>query len=195
MRVRLVEIHRDKHAELLHQWRQRLDIARFMYSQAPIAWADHLRWLEALPEDRSRKHWVIQHGDCPVGSAYLTEIDAWNRRAMFGMYVADQGARILGVGAAAEFLALEYAFGAFRLEKVSCEVFAVNQAPLRMHARMGFVQEGLFRRHARFEDSWVDVHRLSLLQEEWMRVRPTVRAALGRLLETSGSETTVPLLS
>lgn len=179
--VTLTDIVIERHASLLHEWRQRPDIARFMYSQRPILWDDHLSWLESLPKDGSRRHWVIQHGEQPVGSAYLTEIDLTLGRAMFGMYVAVEGARVLGVGGAAEFLALDKAF-ALGLQKVSCEVFAINEAPRRMHLRMGFRQEGTFRRHARCDGAWTDVHRLSILREEWDAARPGLQQALRKLL-------------
>lgn len=180
--IALIDVVAERHAELLFRWRQRPDIARFMYAQAPIVWAGHLRWLEGLSSDDSRRHWIITHRGRPVGSAYLTEIDRSLGRAMFGMYVADDGARLLGAGAAAEFLVLDEAFETFGLQKVSCEVFAVNEAPRRMHARMGFKEEGLLRRHARCDGGWTDVHRLSLLREEWHAARPALSLALGKLL-------------
>ena len=151
------------HASLLHQWRLRPDIARFMYTQRPIAWSDHHSWLESLATDQSRRHWVIEFNGRPVGTTYFTEIDRLNQRAIFGMYVADDGARL-------------------DLQKVSCEIFASNEAPLRMHIRMGFKLEGLLRRHARFDNGWVDVHRVSLLREEWHAARPALRNALHKLL-------------
>jgi UDP-4-amino-4,6-dideoxy-N-acetyl-beta-L-altrosamine N-acetyltransferase len=180
--VALTDIVPDQHAALLFEWRQRPDIVRFMYSQGAITWAGHQGWLASLPDDESRRHWMIEYQGRPVGSAYLTEIDRAHGRAMLGMYVADEGARMMGVGAATEFLALEQAFGSLGLQKVSCEVFAVNLAPRRMHARMGFKPEGIFRRHAHCDGAWTDVHRSSLLVEEWHEVRPVLHQALRKLL-------------
>lgn len=180
--VALIDIIPEAHAELLFAWRQRPDIARFMYSPAPLRRTDHQRWIESLATDASRRHWVVEHAGRPVGSAYLTEIDNRQARAMFGMYVADETARMMGVGAAAEFLALDEAFGLRGLEKISCEVFAVNAAPLRMHARMGFRTEGVLRRHARCDGAWTDVHRLAILREEWQAVRPRLATDLRKLL-------------
>lgn len=194
--VTLIDMVAERHAELLFGWRQRPDIARFMYAQVPFAWAEHLRWLEALSSDETRRHWIIAHRGRPVGSAYLTEINRPLGRAMFGMYVADVGARLFGVGAAAEFLALDEAFETFGLQKVSCEVFAVNEVPRRMHVRMGFKPEGVFRRHARCDGRLIDVHRLSLLREEWHAARPALGVALGKLLAepTSSSVGGAPAL-
>lgn len=180
--VALSDIVPDRHAELLFQWRQRPDIARFMYSQDPIPWEAHLRWLNGLAADTSRLHWMIEYKGRPVGTASLVEITRPLDRAMFGMYVAEEGARVMGVGAAAEFLALDHAFGALGLQKVSCEVFAVNLAPRRMHVRMGFKPEGVLRRHALCDGAWTDVHRMSLLVEEWDVARPVLYRSLRKLL-------------
>lgn len=185
MKVALVEVVPEQHAELLFHWRQQPDVARFMYSQAPLVWANHLRWLENLRHDGSRRDWVIELAGRPVGSVNLTDIDGHHGRAMFGMYVADAGARIVGVGAAAEFLVLDEGFGGLGLQKISCEVFSVNEAPRRMHARMGFKPEGIFRRHALCDGLWTDVHRLSILREEWLIARTQLATTLQKLLGES----------
>jgi UDP-4-amino-4,6-dideoxy-N-acetyl-beta-L-altrosamine N-acetyltransferase len=183
--IRLIPVDPEQHAELLFKWRQQPDVAQFMYSQRSISWADHLNWLSRLAGDPSRRYWIIEHLGKPIGSANLNNIDAENLRATFGMYVAEAGARMLGTGAAAEFLALEEAFGPLGLEKVSCEVFAVNEAPIRMHLRMGFKQEGIMRRHARFGGAWVDVHLFSILREEWQEKQPVLRKSLRKLLNNA----------
>jgi UDP-4-amino-4,6-dideoxy-N-acetyl-beta-L-altrosamine N-acetyltransferase len=180
--TRLVPLDRELHGRHVFDWRCLPDVARYFYSSREITWEEHLRWLETLAEDDTRRHWVIEFQGRLAGSVYLTDIDRFHQRAMFGMYVADPGARLLGVGAAAELLLLDEAFGPLGLRKVSCEVFAVNVPPLRMHARMGFKTEGILRRHALCEGEWVDVHRLSLLAEEWPEIRPSLAAALSRLL-------------
>ncbi len=189
--VTLLDIDPAVHARRLFDWRQLPDVARHMYSQAPLVWERHVAWLDRLPTDRSRRHWIVAADDQPVGSVYLTDIDLENARADFGMYIAVPGARLRGVGAAAESLVLDHAFDALGLQKVSCEVMACNEAPLRMHARMGFQLEGILRRHARRDGSWVDVHRLSVLAEEWWDARGRIRPALQKLLTAS----TTPVLS
>lgn len=194
MKVALSLIEPAEHAERLFVWRTRPDIAGCMYGPAPVNREAHGRWLAALPGDATRRHWVILHGGEPVGSAYLTEIDRRHARASFGMYVADEGARVLGVGAAAEWLALEAAFAQEGLEKVSCEVFARNEAPRRMHLRMGFKPEGVLRRHAWCDGGWTDVHRLSLLREEWREARAGLRRALRKLLDEPAARAAAPAL-
>lgn len=187
--VTLVEIQKELHAERLHRWRQQPAVARFMFSQKPISWADHLRWLDALARDSSRKHWVIAFNGLPIGSAYLTEIDTEHSRAMSGLYVAQEDFRGRGVGAAAEYLMLVYAFQSLGLEKVSCEITTGNDASLRMHTRMGFVQEGLFRRHVRLGGEWSDVQRLALLREKWLQTRSMLQNELEPLIADKPADT------
>lgn len=180
--IELIPFKADLHADLLFKWRQQPDITRFMYSQKPISPKGHLKWADRVVNDPSHVQWVIEFRSRPVGAASLSGIDDENLRAEYGMYIADTGARLMGAGAAAEFLALDEAFYKLKLHKISSEVFATNEAPIRMHLRMGYVQEGILRQHARFENEWIDVHRLSILQKEWAEKRPSLKKLLGKLL-------------
>jgi len=180
--VKLIAVNIERHAQSLFQWRQQPDIHRFMYSKQPLVWQHHLAWLQSSQSNASRVDRIICWKSRPVGLVCITEIDRENLRAILGMYVADLSARVRGVGAAAEFLALDLAFSELNLEKISCEVFATNESVLPMHLQFGFVQEGLLRRHARFEGEWVDVHRLSILAGEWQTARPKLSELLKALI-------------
>ncbi len=77
---------------------------------------------------------------------------------------------------------LDHAFEELDMHKVSCEVFANNPAPVGMHRRMGFVQEGTFRDHVLDDGNWIDVVRMSLLRTEWEAQRSKIRNLLKRLV-------------
>lgn len=186
--VELIPVDIGKHARLLFDWRRQPDVARFMYSHKPIEWDSHLAWWHANATNAKRWDRIITWKSLPAGLANLTEIDRENLRADFGMYVADERARLMGAGAAAEFLTLDEAFDTEGLEKISCEVFACNPAAQRLHKQFGFVQEGILRRHARFEGTWVDVHRFSILKSEWAAARPKLKNSLARLLNHPNPE-------
>jgi UDP-4-amino-4,6-dideoxy-N-acetyl-beta-L-altrosamine N-acetyltransferase len=134
--IKLIPFKVDIHSDLLFQWRQQPDVARFMYSQKSITLKSHLNWADKIMNDSSHVQWVIEYRSHPVGAASLSGIDRENLRANFGMYIAEPGARLMGAGAAAEFLALDEAFLKLKLHKVSGEVFATNEAPIRMHLWM-----------------------------------------------------------
>ncbi len=75
-------------------------------------------------------------------------------------------------------LALDQAFSTLHLHKVSAEVLATNPESLRLHARLGFIAEGVFRSHHRIDDEYVAVQRLGILAEEWQQQRPALFAKL-----------------
>lgn len=181
--VQLVPISIEKHAQLLFDWRTNPEIHRFMYSPGPKSLEEHIDWLSRIAADKSHERFVVQHGTKPVGTAALVAIDLLHDRADFDMYIGDPHARMRGVGAAAEILALDHAFGKMSLHKVSCEVFSTNESAIRMHLRMGFTREGTLRDHARTADGWVDVIRLSILAPEWANSRPKLIQALGNLIQ------------
>ena len=180
--VKLIPFEAKIHSALLFNWRNQSEIAQFMYSQEPISKEQHTSWVKGLNKNTSQIHWVVEYRSVPVGAASLSNIDHENARAVYGMYIADTGAKLMGVGAAAEFLALEYAFNKLRLHKLSSEVFSANEAPIRMHLRMGYVEEGILRDHARFKKNWVDVHLLSILNHEWQGQRKPLKKLLSKLL-------------
>lgn len=65
-------------------------------TRAPIAWADHLAWLEARLEDPGSLLWIAEDGDAPVGQVRLQ----WDELGLeVSLYVASD-ARRRGVGRA-----------------------------------------------------------------------------------------------
>lgn len=182
-RVAIVAIDEASHAKTLFDWRQSPEIARFMYTREELVWEAHIAWIRSLPENLSRRDFVVTLDGALVGSVNLSEIDASHRRCVFGMYIAEPQARVQGVGAAAEVLILQHAFEDLDMHKVSCEVFANNPAPVAMHQRMGFEIEGTLRDHVHDDGQWIDVVRMSLLAEDWPPKFAQMKRLLARLLE------------
>lgn len=153
-----------------------------MYEQEHFSWESHLAWLENIAENPCRKDWVVSLDKQPVGRAYLTERNEEKGECAFGMFISSQRARLIGAGAAAELLALDYAFHQWHLTSVYCEVFASNQPPLRMHHRMGFTQEKKLHNHALFEGKPIDIIVLRLLATTWHTQRPSIYKLLKKIL-------------
>ncbi len=187
MTISLQAIDPSQHARFLYEARRQPDIARFMYQQEDFSWKSHLAWLNEIAKDTTRIDWVVTLDKQPVGRAYLTQKDDENASCAFGMFIASTKARLLGAGAAAEYLSLNYAFDVWQLDKVFCEVFLVNEAPLRMHSRMGFVEERVIKDHASFEGKSMDVVVLCLTSEAWQGRRSSIAHLLEKILPKEGS--------
>ena len=64
-----------------------------------------------------------------------------------------------------------YLFDVLGYEIITVRVFAVNAASRALMQRLGFTQEGYFRRAVCFEDKVYDDVAFSLLREDWRRAR------------------------
>lgn len=163
--------------QILH-WRNLPDVRRYMYTSHVISPEEHERWFARISTDRSRRYWIIQWDGNDVGLGTLSDINAHHGRCEYSSYLADGNTRGKGVGTAAEFRILEYAFGELGVRKVCCGVLSFNTAGADVHKRLGFVEEGRLRQHILSDGKPVDVVLLGLLREEWETRKSSVAQRL-----------------
>ena len=162
----------------LDRWRRDPEVNRWMCDApptTPAAWAD---WTDRFIADRDRRGWIVLSGGDPVGFLTLTGLTGQHRRAEWGWYVGEPGARGRGVGRAAQALGLDKAFDDLGLEKVWAEVLADNDAALKAQGAAGFQREGYLRRHAMKDGEFRDVVLLAILAEDWAARRERIRRDL-----------------
>jgi RimJ/RimL family protein N-acetyltransferase len=73
-----------------------------------------------------------------------------------------------------ELLALDEAFGVIEIGKLCCEVFVFNAGVVRLHHRVGFLEEGRFVNHYRKNGEMQDIVCLARFAANW----PTDRVPL-----------------
>lgn len=116
-------------------------------------------------DDARRADFAILHAGRHIGNCGLSDIDRSRGKAQMWIYVAlDRGS---GVGEKAARTLLAHAFDEMRLQRVYLRVLASNPQALRFYARLGFRQEGLFRRDTIQKGVSIDAHALALLAEEY----------------------------
>ena len=49
------------------------------------------------------------------------------------------------------------------LHRITLEVYTFNPRARHVYEKVGFVHEGTGREALRFDDGWIDVHRMSIL--------------------------------
>ena len=86
-----------------------------------------------------------------------------------------------GLGSVVEFWMLDYAFDVAGLEKLNCEVLAMNSAVVKMHQKFGFEVEGVRRQNVVKDGVRVDVVLLGINREEWLSKRPALAPVIERL--------------
>ena len=119
----------------LFEWRNAPDVRRFSRSEAPIAWDEHCRWLDATLADPRRVLLVGSAGASPAG---VVRYDLAGAEAEVSIYLAPgQAGRGLGralLGAAERWLAARQPDVSF----VWAEALAGNEASHRLFTGCGF---------------------------------------------------------
>jgi RimJ/RimL family protein N-acetyltransferase len=145
---------------LYQRWINDLESARNLGGYRPFAFEEEEKWYARLLESEDIFFTVYDRdGAKPVGTASLSDIDYRNRRAEFGIFIGERGARGKGLGTETTRLMLDYAFAAVGLHNVHLRVFAFNKAAIRAYKKAGFKEYGR-RREAYLMNGrmWDDVH-------------------------------------
>lgn len=165
---------RPSDSATLLAWRNSPDVRAFMYTDHEISPQEHALWFDRALVDPRRRYWIIEVDGVGVGLANLYDMALAHGRASWAYYIADPAVRGRGVGAMAEFLVLEEAFGPLALSKLWCEVLKTNTGVIKLHKRFGFVEEARLRRHVVKGGDRVDVIGLGLLADDWAAARPAM---------------------
>ncbi len=134
------------------------DVQAQLFSERPPTVDEHLRWLADVEARGDRHEFMIveRTSGRSVGTIGLSHVDRTHRRAEYGVLLGETGARGKGLASEASRLLLDYAFRTLGLVRVYLHVLADNEAAVRLYERVGFVREGLLRRHVykrgRFHD-------------------------------------------
>lgn len=138
---------------------------------APISQASEAQWFDRMLADQGKGGYFfvacLLADDRPIGTIGLFDLDLTNGSAGLGISIGDVTDRGRGLGTDMLRALLEFGFSRLRLERVWLDVYDFNPGARRVYERVGFVHEGILR-HAIFREArHVDVHRMSILADEW----------------------------
>lgn len=167
--------------ELMLSWRNAPSVRANMYTRHEISLEEHLKWWSQISKRADQSYYMYEFQGRPSGIVAFTGINLVNNNSSWAFYASPDAGR--GTGSRMEYLALECAFENMQLHKLCCEVLSFNQAVIKLHQKFGFVTEGVLRHQHLVDGSYVDVHRLGLLIDEWSAKRDEIKA---RLLKLSG---------
>jgi RimJ/RimL family protein N-acetyltransferase len=153
------------------RWFTDLRTTRTLLFIAPMSTASEELWFTEMVanQGKGRWHFVIcrLEDDRPVGGIDLHDVDARHGSASLGIVIGDPADTGQGYGSDALRTLIRFGFDQLRLERIELDVYDFNEAARRMYARVGFQHEGT-RRHALYTDgAFHDVHRMSVLRDEW----------------------------
>lgn len=115
-----------------------------------------------------------------IGNVAITHFNVNNHgTAIYGAMIGDPRARLLGLGAEAEALIVEFLFSNPEIRKVRAGAYEENIKSWQLLESLGFKREGVLRKEAVMVSSKIcDSYLYGMLREEWLAQKPR----LARLL-------------
>lgn len=152
-------------------WRNDPEVKKNLLSyRLPITKPMEENWIEqAMSGNKDRIVFAIDSVETNkhVGFVELNTIDYFNRNAQLAIVIGDKEEYGKGLGTSTMNLILSYAFNELNLNKVYLQVAEYNQAAQALYAKIGFQEEGRFRKQHFTEGSYHDMIAMGILQEDF----------------------------
>jgi UDP-4-amino-4,6-dideoxy-N-acetyl-beta-L-altrosamine N-acetyltransferase len=151
---------------LVLEWRNSSRIRQWMYTDHLISWEEHVQWYKRLKDSKDKATLIYEKESIPTGVVNFTQIVPEHRRCFWGFYLGQEGLQP-GTGSDMGRQALHYAFQIYSVDKICAEALDHNEASVAFHLKLGFVQEGLLRRHVIKGGQHLDVRCFALFRDQF----------------------------
>lgn len=169
MQIQLLPID-NVNAEKICQWHNKKSISySLMMYRFPVQKKSVEEWIDKVREENGNKRvvYVIFADETPIGITSLHEIDYINRKALFGIFIAENDFRKKGIGSLASELTLDFAFNGIGLNRIELEVIETNIGAMHMYRKLGFYEEGVKRDAFFYDGRFVNVKIMSILNKDF----------------------------
>lgn len=110
---------------------------------------------------------ILKENDSLIGIIGIHKIDWIHRHGDVSIVIGDRKQRSKGLATEAIALIVKHAFTKMNLRKLTAGMPSSNEASRKCFERNGFMLEGTRRQHFFYNGTYVDIHMLGLLREEW----------------------------
>lgn len=172
--VKLTPIH-DSDAQRICEWQNTPSIRDLtMGFRFPVQLEATKDWIKSLSDQngKTRAVFAIRVNDDIKGVVQLHHIDTFQRKGMFGIYIAEENTHNKGLGTIATTLLLDYAFNGLDLRRIALEVIADHHAAVQLYKKVGFIEEGKKRQEYYVDGEPMDVLFFGILKEEFRMIIP-----------------------
>lgn len=135
-------------------------------------------WMETTVVSSDPFWWVVERAGAPVGMASVLNHDAAHRRAEVGHIWYIPHVRRTTVNTEAAYLMIRTCFDTLRCRRVEWKCDALNQRSREAALRLGFVFEGVFRRHMIVKGRNRDTAWFAMTDTDWALARRRLEAWL-----------------
>lgn len=147
-------------------WRNSANVISSVFSDDRVTTEEHREWFENLGKNNT-VFLIFELMGEPVGTVQFPKIDAIDGTSSWGFYLGNPGLP-QGTGYMMCSLGLDYAFNVLGLRKLSAKVLSTNNTSLKLHHKLGFMQEGCLREHILKGETYRDIILLAMFKEEFV---------------------------
>jgi len=171
-KVELNPLGKSDLANLL-KWFNDMKVTQYLSMYLPMTEQGEEKWLERINTTSQNTDIVFSinafdgEKTIPIGTCGLHKIDWKNRDAEFGIAIGEKEYWSNGYGTEAAELIIAYAFSQLNLHRISSAAYGFNERSIKMHLKIGFVQEGIVREAIYKNGQYQDKVLFGLLKKEW----------------------------
>lgn len=154
----------------LHQlleWRNSVRVRESMFSDEIITLEQHTAWFERMLQRDDQVYYIFEYQGVPSGVVNFVQLDKINSKCYWGFYL---GADDLPSGTGTEMcrIGIQRAFTKLGMRKICGEAFAFNKPSVKVHEKLGFEREGLFKEHVWKNGKYEDIIAFALFKEDFI---------------------------
>ena len=151
--------------DTIRRWRNDPAIYKWCRQKTVISDLEHEQWFDTQSKDHKIQMFGINHGASLVGVCGFTDIDNFNRRAEFSLYIAPSF-HGRGYGETALKTLIAHGFMDLGFNCIWGETFDGNRAAATFE-KVGMKKEGTRREFYFKNGRMIDCHLYSILRSEW----------------------------
>lgn len=135
----------------------------------PISVSKSQQWFNTTMLDNTKIHFVIvdKHTNQLIGMTGLLGITHKDKHAEVYLTIGEKDYRGKGLSTEVLKLLIQYSFENLGLERLYAHNFIYNIASQKMFEKVGFMKEGVMRKHSFKNGKLEDINIYGLLKEEW----------------------------
>ncbi|BBM03893.1 UDP-4-amino-4,6-dideoxy-N-acetyl-beta-L-altrosamine N-acetyltransferase [Microbulbifer sp. GL-2] len=150
--------------EQVLEWRNHIDIRKYMYTQDKISMSEHVKWYERCSKMDTKTLLIFESHGKSLGFINFSRIKN-SDISDWGFYVAPNAAK--GSGRELGRLAINFAFAELKFHKICGQALSYNERSINFHRSLGFQKEGVLRDQYQVDKQFYSVVCFGLLVKEW----------------------------
>lgn len=159
--------------DLKVKWYNDPDVNKTLILPEQLELQKTYEWFERVQKSDSREDWVIETLDGkPIGMIGIKDLNKNNKSGLLYIVIGGKSYWGKGLGYEAELLAIHYCFKHLKLHRVLGSALEHNVGSIKVINKIGFHLDGTFRDEYFADGEYYDVHRYSILKNEFYEKHP-----------------------